>query len=88
MAYAGLSDQEMQDALPAMNEILDYLAVMQGYAGCEPSIVPLANPLVNSAYFKTGGQDALNEASNVDGVELIANAVEKDGRFVVIPNVL
>ena len=86
MARLCINEQEMQKNLETFNGILAYLDIMQNYDGGEFNAA-LSARVVGSDHFRP---DNVNwGGSNTDtGQKLVDKAPEKDGPFIVIPNVL
>ena len=93
MAHLNLGEEELSAAFPAFEQMLGYFAAMQtadsdeaAAAGAEG--MAASSRLVPAAYFRT---DSVNSAVNPHEdlpENMLAKAGERDGRFVVIPNVL
>ncbi|MDR1654408.1 MAG: aspartyl/glutamyl-tRNA amidotransferase subunit C [Treponema sp.] len=92
LAHLNLSDGELAAAFPAFEQMLGYFAAMQAAdtdpalqgAGREDNIAGKAQR--TSAYFRP--DQGLENAGCIDSAALLDNAGARDGRFVVIPNVL
>jgi aspartyl-tRNA(Asn)/glutamyl-tRNA(Gln) amidotransferase subunit C len=92
LAHLNLSDEELEAAFPSFEQMLGYFAAMQAAdndpalqaAGREDTIAGKAQ--VTSAYFRP--DQGLENAGHIDAAGLLGNAGARDGRFVVIPNVL
>ena len=85
MAYLYLSEKELQEAFPAFNQMLAFFAVMQEAENAFPDKagnVPAT--VVNSGHFRP---DAANTSADLSEC-MLSQAAERDGRFIVIPNVL
>jgi aspartyl-tRNA(Asn)/glutamyl-tRNA(Gln) amidotransferase subunit C len=94
LARLNLDDAGLEAAFPAFEQMLGYFALMQA-ADSDAEAFPQAvsgdgRLSVESGFFRPDGPEsgsgALADNSSVDG--LIANAEERDGRFIVVPNVL
>ncbi|GHV93785.1 hypothetical protein AGMMS50293_01050 [Spirochaetia bacterium] len=96
LAHLNMDQQELQSALSAFEEMLSFFAAMQAadqdHAAFTASInthtegMAASSRLVNAAYFRSdnpvpGNSEDLSE-------KILTKAGERDGRFVVIPNVL
>ncbi|MDR2304755.1 MAG: aspartyl/glutamyl-tRNA amidotransferase subunit C [Treponema sp.] len=96
LAHLNLSDGELAAAFPAFEQMLGYFAAMQAAdndpalqgAGGEDSIAGKVQ--VTSACFRP--DQGLESAGRIDtaglGETMLENAGGRDGRFVVVPNVL
>ena len=98
LAHLNLRDEELSAAFPSFEQMLGFFAAMQqadeDTEAFTASIKGLSREaaVVDSGFFRKdlpagrsdaplGGPDALNKT-------LIANAGERDGRFILVPNVL
>jgi aspartyl-tRNA(Asn)/glutamyl-tRNA(Gln) amidotransferase subunit C len=96
LAHLNLSDEELAAAFPAFEQMLGYFAAMQAAdndpalqgSGGEDSIAGKAQ--LTSAYFRLdqGLEDAGRNDTAGLSEAMLDNAGIRDGRFVVIPNVL
>ena len=93
LAHLNTGRDELAAALPAFEQMLGFFALMQEADGdaALAAPAPSLNPgqaagafLADTAHFRDGGAAA--EAP--DGGQLLDAAGERDGRFIVIPNVL
>lgn len=93
LAHLDMDRNELAAALPAFEQMLGFFAVMQeadGDAAFNALVPPLApgqaagTRLANAAYFR-GDAEA---ETGVSAERLIEAAGERDGCFIVIPNVL
>ena len=89
LAHLNFREEELQAAFPAFEEMLAFFAAMQT-ADLEDSAshtegMAASARTVNSGYFRPD-----NPKSRIDGLseEMLQKAGERDGRFIVIPNVL
>ncbi|MDR2049374.1 MAG: aspartyl/glutamyl-tRNA amidotransferase subunit C [Treponema sp.] len=91
LAHLNINKEELVAALPAFEQMLGFFAVMQG-ADTDP-LVPAAGAaagqaavarLVSSGHFR--GDTA--PAGAVPAEDMLNNAGDRDGAFIVIPNVL
>ena len=95
LARLNLSEGELADAFPAVEQMLGYFAAMEA-ADRDESITTSALPegmtassrLMPAAYFRpdSAPPDRPNSADLTE--TMLSKAGERDGRFVVIPNVL
>jgi aspartyl-tRNA(Asn)/glutamyl-tRNA(Gln) amidotransferase subunit C len=104
LAHLNLGDGELAAAFPAFEQMLGYFAAMQaadkdeaafgaaGGAEAAPGGLSALARIVSSGHFR---QDSQNSNSNSPGnpsedpdSPMLDNAGERDGRFVVVPNVL
>ncbi|MDR0444258.1 MAG: aspartyl/glutamyl-tRNA amidotransferase subunit C [Treponema sp.] len=95
LARLDMSENELQALLPAFEQMLSLLDTMQT-AGEEITAAAYGNAanagdmiasarIVTSDYFRTDTEKTQDEDLTEN---ILANAGERDGRFVVIPNVL
>jgi aspartyl-tRNA(Asn)/glutamyl-tRNA(Gln) amidotransferase subunit C len=90
LAHLNLGEAELEAAFPAFEQMLGFFAAMQAADGDEAAFpVPvggsagLSRP-VDSGFFRSDV-----DSSGVAGASgLLDNAGERDGSFVVVPNVL
>ncbi|MDR1505853.1 MAG: aspartyl/glutamyl-tRNA amidotransferase subunit C [Treponema sp.] len=83
LAHLNITKDELAAALPAFEQMLGFFAVMQG-ADAGAAGQAAGRMLVKSDHFR-GDAPAGQEVSRED---LLNNAGERDGSFIVIPNVL
>jgi aspartyl-tRNA(Asn)/glutamyl-tRNA(Gln) amidotransferase subunit C len=93
LAHLNLSEAELEAAFPAFRQMLGYFAAMQAAdedeglfpagTGALPPGQNAGAHLVSSAHFR-----ADVPSSRRDGERLVSNAGERDGPFLVVPNVL
>jgi aspartyl-tRNA(Asn)/glutamyl-tRNA(Gln) amidotransferase subunit C len=92
LAHLNLEEAELAAAFPAFEEMLGYFAAMQAAgSGASPlSAGPGSGGAVNSARFRADGEDPRSAPLRGEamGERLLENSGERDGRFVVVPNVL
>jgi aspartyl-tRNA(Asn)/glutamyl-tRNA(Gln) amidotransferase subunit C len=93
LAHLNLREEELQAAFPAFEEMLTFFAAMQtadledsavfGVAGTEGMAASART--VNSGFFRPD-----NPKPRIDGLSetMLQKAGERDGPFIVIPNVL
>jgi aspartyl-tRNA(Asn)/glutamyl-tRNA(Gln) amidotransferase subunit C len=92
LAHLNMDEAELAAAFPAFEQMLGYFAAMQAAdregASAEKSDTPVSGTegTVNSGHFR--GDAGLNAAGNPCAENLLDQAGERDGRFVVVPNVL
>ena len=98
LAHLNLDEAELAAAFPAFEQMLGYFAAMQA-ADHDQSIAPAAtgqtfgmsasSRLVSAAYFRADNTapDNLHSPHGLSE-NILSQAGERDGRFVVIPNVL
>ncbi|MDR2072053.1 MAG: aspartyl/glutamyl-tRNA amidotransferase subunit C [Spirochaetaceae bacterium] len=91
LAHLSLNPEELAAALPAFEQMLGFFAVMQGAdtETLEPSAQiasgqAAGSVLVDSRHFR---DDTAGEV-RVSREDLLKNAGDRDGAFIVIPNVL
>jgi aspartyl-tRNA(Asn)/glutamyl-tRNA(Gln) amidotransferase subunit C len=99
LAHLNLDETELSAAFPAFEQMLGYFAAMQaadkdesaGVIAGHPEGMAASSRLVSAGYFRT---DTVNPSdSSADphkelSENMLSKAGERDGRFVVIPNVL
>jgi aspartyl-tRNA(Asn)/glutamyl-tRNA(Gln) amidotransferase subunit C len=94
LARLNMGDEELRGALPAFEEMLSFFAAMQeaeSDGGFSPSLnfpagMAAHARLVDAAWFRADGG---TPASRDDlSQQILSRADGRDGRFVVIPNVL
>ena len=88
MARLCLSEQELRENLAALNEIVTYLDIMHSYDGDEANDTAAGCRCVDSSHFKAVNAGGDTGAAAVTGKEMLERAPDKDGSFIVIPNVL
>ncbi|MDR2446504.1 MAG: aspartyl/glutamyl-tRNA amidotransferase subunit C [Treponema sp.] len=102
LAHLNLTDEELKAAFPAFEQMLGFFAAMQAADNDSEafsiSIAGLSHQThtVSSDFFREDAlQDVFSKGSAKDQGErlldneaLLNNAGERDGRFIVIPNVL
>ncbi|MDR1239509.1 MAG: aspartyl/glutamyl-tRNA amidotransferase subunit C [Treponema sp.] len=98
LAHLNMGDDELAAAFPAFEQMLGYFAAMQaadteGAAPVEKNNPPAAGVerAVSSGHFR--GDAAIEHSaaaisSHTLSEDLLDRAGERDGRFVVVPNVL
>jgi len=91
LARLNLSDGELNSAFGAFEEMLDFFAAMQEAgadgAGEVSDGANVSSKQVSSDYFR-GDKTDDSENARGDGEALLQRAGERDGSFIVIPNVL
>jgi aspartyl-tRNA(Asn)/glutamyl-tRNA(Gln) amidotransferase subunit C len=89
LAHLNLSEAELAAAFGAFEEMLGYFAAMQA-ADNDPALSPGGTPAENAAPRLRPDDPApaapLRDAAVIS--RLLENPGERDGRFVVVPNVL
>jgi aspartyl-tRNA(Asn)/glutamyl-tRNA(Gln) amidotransferase subunit C len=89
LAHLNLDENELNGALSAFEEMLGYFAVMQAadseITGPATGISAVART-VSSGHFRGDAGDPPGGEDRIEG--MLDNAGERDGRFVVVPNVL
>jgi aspartyl-tRNA(Asn)/glutamyl-tRNA(Gln) amidotransferase subunit C len=100
LAHLNLGDHELAAAFPAFEQMLGFFAAMQAadndeslfpQAGVKNALPPGQNAgarMVEAGFFRADDPAAPNAASGDLNEKLLVNAGDRDGRFVVIPNVL
>jgi aspartyl-tRNA(Asn)/glutamyl-tRNA(Gln) amidotransferase subunit C len=91
LAHLNLDEQELSGAFPAFEEMLGFFAAMQAAdrdlppaAGPEAGISAVAQALP-SGRFRSDGEA---KGGGEDIEQMLDSAGERDGRFIVVPNVL
>jgi aspartyl-tRNA(Asn)/glutamyl-tRNA(Gln) amidotransferase subunit C len=94
LAHLNLGEEELAAAFPAFEQMLGYFAAMQEADGDREAFpeAPPASPLssalartVDSGFFRA---DHHGEHPSGLNEKLLSNGGDRDGRFLVIPNVL
>ncbi|MDR0449745.1 MAG: aspartyl/glutamyl-tRNA amidotransferase subunit C [Treponema sp.] len=102
LAHLNLGDEELAAAFPAFEQMLGYFAAMQAAdrdealfgaaAEAAPAGLSALARTVSSGHFRHDSQNPHNGSSGNPpedpGARLLDNSGERDGRFVVVPNVL
>jgi aspartyl-tRNA(Asn)/glutamyl-tRNA(Gln) amidotransferase subunit C len=96
LAHLNLSDGELASAYPAFEQMLGYFAAMQAAdndpalrgAGGEDNIAGKAQVTPDCFRPDRGPEDDGCIDAAASGEAMLGNAGDRDGRFVVIPNVL
>jgi aspartyl-tRNA(Asn)/glutamyl-tRNA(Gln) amidotransferase subunit C len=92
LAHLNPDETELAGALSAFEEMLGYFALMQaadgGISGPASGISAVART-ADSGRFRGDGPSPVSGAPGEDRIEEMLNSAgERDGRFVVVPNVL
>jgi aspartyl-tRNA(Asn)/glutamyl-tRNA(Gln) amidotransferase subunit C len=89
LAHLKADKDELAAALPAFEQMLDFFAAMAG-AGDNATDTAAGQAagaqLVGADHFRSDGPN--ESAADADLEAVLNNAGERDGRFIVIPNVL
>ncbi|MDR1586551.1 MAG: aspartyl/glutamyl-tRNA amidotransferase subunit C [Treponema sp.] len=100
LAHLNMDEKELAGAFSAFEQMLGYFAAMQAADRDEASFtasitggtegMAASSRVVGSAYFRPDriNQDNSNNNSEDLSEEMLEKAGDRDGRFVVIPNVL
>jgi aspartyl-tRNA(Asn)/glutamyl-tRNA(Gln) amidotransferase subunit C len=99
LAHLNLDEAELADAFPAFEQMLGFFAAMQAADKDRAAFpVPISDlqgsaSTAESGFFRPDNQNLNNPVSNGNNPEtevsnLLNNAGERDGRFIVVPNVL
>ena len=98
LARISMSKEELLNSFPAFEEMLSYFAAMEAADKDKTAFPPDESRSessaaffrrVNAAYFRGDSVTAFSSDSHEDpGKKMIEKAGERDGRFIVIPNVL
>jgi aspartyl-tRNA(Asn)/glutamyl-tRNA(Gln) amidotransferase subunit C len=95
LAHLNLDEKELSGAFSAFEQMLGYFAAMQ--AAEKPALSPATSPATGiSAVARTVESDKFRPDSRPQGSpggeevinRMLDSAGERDGRFVVVPNVL
>jgi aspartyl-tRNA(Asn)/glutamyl-tRNA(Gln) amidotransferase subunit C len=96
LAYLNLGDEELAAAFPAFEQMLGYFAAMQaadkdeaafgGGPEAAPAGLSALARTVSSGHFRHDNQNS-HTSEDITG-PMLDNSGERDGRFVVVPNVL
>jgi aspartyl-tRNA(Asn)/glutamyl-tRNA(Gln) amidotransferase subunit C len=91
LARLNMGQEELRGALPAFEEMLSFFAAMQQAQAAGgfpevPSGMAAHARLVDADWFRADGEPP----ASVDSLpqQLLSGAGERDGRFILIPNVL
>jgi aspartyl-tRNA(Asn)/glutamyl-tRNA(Gln) amidotransferase subunit C len=94
LAHLNLEEAELEAAFPAFEQMLGFFAAMQAADRDEAAFpVPvggnaaLSRP-VDSGFFRPDTGDSGGSSGADTASALVDNAGERDGSFVVVPNVL
>jgi aspartyl-tRNA(Asn)/glutamyl-tRNA(Gln) amidotransferase subunit C len=91
LAHLNMDEKELAAAFPAFEQMLGFFAAMQA-ADKDTAAFPEAvetNRTVSSDHFRSDNpNNSPNTASNGLNENLLNNAGDRDGRFIVVPNVL
>jgi aspartyl-tRNA(Asn)/glutamyl-tRNA(Gln) amidotransferase subunit C len=100
LAHLNLGDDELAAAFPAFEQMLGFFAAMQAAdndeslfppAGAKNALPPGQNAgarMVEAGFFRTDDPAGQRAGSGDLNEKLLNNAGDRDGRFLVIPNVL
>jgi aspartyl-tRNA(Asn)/glutamyl-tRNA(Gln) amidotransferase subunit C len=98
LAHLNLKDEELAAAFPAFEQMLGFFAAMQAAdedtGAFSASITGLSRQArtVDADFFRKDASEESLDSSNkqLDGLneKLLNNAGERDGRFILVPNVL
>ncbi|MDR1352694.1 MAG: aspartyl/glutamyl-tRNA amidotransferase subunit C [Treponema sp.] len=91
LAHLNLDEAELEGAFPAFEQMLGFFAAMQAADKDEAAFpVPISGNAGRSRPAESGffRPDAGNDGNAGAESGLLDNAGERDGRFVVVPNVL
>jgi aspartyl-tRNA(Asn)/glutamyl-tRNA(Gln) amidotransferase subunit C len=94
LAHLNMGDDELAAALPAFEQMLTFFAIMQnspanGQDGKAADGQAAGARLVRADHFRSDAAPAdLNGVSSGMNENILNNAGGRDGRFIVIPNVL
>lgn len=101
MAHLNLGEKELARLFPAFEEMLSLLDSMQGAEGIIPPADSVSSKLrgaygnnrtMDSGFFESGNVNPANNTNNNNTNNqndiMLNNAGERDGRFLVVPNVL
>jgi aspartyl-tRNA(Asn)/glutamyl-tRNA(Gln) amidotransferase subunit C len=101
LAHLNMDEQELAAAFPVFEQMLGYFAAMQAADKDEASFsasiaaqtegMAASSRIVASNYFRpdSAGRNNSNSNSSPDlPEEMLEKAGDRDGRFVVVPNVL
>jgi aspartyl-tRNA(Asn)/glutamyl-tRNA(Gln) amidotransferase subunit C len=98
LAHLNLDEKELAGAFSAFEQMIGFFAAMQaadaeGFtapAGGGTEGMAASSRVVGSAYFRPDGTGQNNSGNNSEDLseKMLEKAGDRDGRFVVIPNVL
>ncbi|GHT76187.1 hypothetical protein AGMMS50222_08390 [Endomicrobiia bacterium] len=91
LAHLNMDEKELAAAFPAFEQMLGFFAAMQA-ADRDSAAFPEAADMVASTrsadYFRPDTPNHNPNNSHNTASSLINNAGDRDGRFIVVPNVL
>ncbi|MDR2049565.1 MAG: aspartyl/glutamyl-tRNA amidotransferase subunit C [Treponema sp.] len=94
LAHLNINKEELAAALPAFEQMLGFFAIMQGADTDTEALGPAAGIaagqaagalLVSGSHFRG---DTAPDGAAVSKEDMLNNAGDRDGAFIVIPNVL
>jgi aspartyl-tRNA(Asn)/glutamyl-tRNA(Gln) amidotransferase subunit C len=100
LAHLNLGDDELAAAFPAFEQMLGFFAAMQDadndeslfpHGGAKNALPPGQNAgarMVEAGFFRVDDPAVQSAGSGTLNEKLLNNAGDRDGRFLVIPNVL
>ena len=89
LARLGLDEQELQEMFPAFEQMLSLFALMQAAGDALPAVTTQADFVTASAKPVNCGYLRQDTETPQESVEsMLSQAPERDGSFIVIPNVL
>jgi aspartyl-tRNA(Asn)/glutamyl-tRNA(Gln) amidotransferase subunit C len=89
LAHLNMDEKELAGAFPAFEQMLGYFAAMQAADKDMDALAPAASSrAVSSGYFRLDNNSDTNSIDTNSNEALLDNAGERDGRFLVVPNVL
>ena len=93
MAHFNLNEKELNEILPLFNEMLKFFELMQTGEQEKTTFLPgKSGPygfsrIVDSTFYRSGTEKQADGNSAALTEEFLENAGERDGRFIVVPNV-
>jgi aspartyl-tRNA(Asn)/glutamyl-tRNA(Gln) amidotransferase subunit C len=91
LAHLNLDEAELAAAFPAFEQMLGFFAAMQAADEDKAAFpVPVSNTprTVESGFFRPDINNSPSNNPSEAASVLLNNAGERDGRFIVVPNVL
>ena len=86
LARLNMSDEELKKTFPAFEEMLSFFAVMQAADTDGAEGMAASAKVVTAGYLRPDTTDSPQEKDLSES--MLSQAPQRDGRFMVIPNVL
>lgn len=93
LAHLALDESELEKMLPAFDQMLEYFTIMKNADDDRAAFPNGFNDLDNSRavsprFFRSDDDTSTTDGSVSNSESLLNNAGGRDGRFIVIPNIL